>query len=50
MTNDVSHTGSLWIAFALMTVACWGLYGVLLHGGVHEGGEHQILHHVEAEK
>jgi hypothetical protein len=33
MTNDVSHTGSLWIAFALMTVACWGLYGVLLHGG-----------------
>lgn len=22
-----------WLAFSLMTVACWGLYGVLLHAG-----------------
>jgi uncharacterized membrane protein YeaQ/YmgE (transglycosylase-associated protein family) len=22
-----------WLVFALMTVACWGLYGVLLHNG-----------------
>jgi drug/metabolite transporter (DMT)-like permease len=22
-----------WLVFALMTVACWGLYGILLHSG-----------------
>ncbi len=22
-----------WLIFALMTVACWGLYGILLHAG-----------------
>jgi hypothetical protein len=28
----------MWLVFALMTVASWGLYGVLLHGGqVHMG-------------
>lgn len=26
-------SGNLWIAFALMTVASWGLYGVFLHQG-----------------
>ncbi|MFT7485818.1 MAG: drug/metabolite transporter (DMT)-like permease [Candidatus Paceibacteria bacterium] len=28
-----SASSNLWIAFALMTVACWGLYGVFLHMG-----------------
>ena len=22
-----------WLIFALMTVACWGLYGIFLHAG-----------------
>ncbi|MHC4947600.1 MAG: hypothetical protein ACYTG1_04995 [Planctomycetota bacterium] len=26
-------SGSTWLVFALLTVACWGLYGVLLHSG-----------------
>jgi len=29
-TTDQSVT---WLIFALMTVVCWGLYGVLLHSG-----------------
>ncbi len=28
-----SGAGLTWLAFALMTVATWGVYGVLLHGG-----------------
>ncbi len=28
-----SHTSLTWLVFALMTVACWGVYGVLLHKG-----------------
>ena len=28
-----SPSGNLWIFFALMTVASWGLYGVFLHMG-----------------
>ncbi|MAE68102.1 MAG: hypothetical protein CMJ18_27960 [Phycisphaeraceae bacterium] len=30
-SND--STSTTWLIFALMTVACWGLYGVLLHSG-----------------
>jgi hypothetical protein len=30
---EPSGGGSLWIVFALMTVAAWGLYGVFLHMG-----------------
>lgn len=29
----VSDTGMTWLVFALMTVVCWGLYGVFLHNG-----------------
>ncbi|MFQ5350632.1 MAG: hypothetical protein ACE5EG_09345 [Thermoanaerobaculia bacterium] len=28
-----SETGLAWLAFALMTVASWGVYGVFLHAG-----------------
>ncbi len=31
-TNS-SPTGMTWLVFALMTVACWGLYGIFLHTG-----------------
>ena len=27
------QTSNLWMVFALMTVASWGLYGILLHSG-----------------
>jgi hypothetical protein len=30
--NTASQGGS-WLAFALLTVVCWGLYGVFLHTG-----------------
>lgn len=33
MPADDASTGNLWLTFALMTVASWGLYGVLLHTG-----------------
>jgi drug/metabolite transporter (DMT)-like permease len=34
MTGTTSNQTSLtWLIFALMTVACWGVYGVLLHKG-----------------
>ena len=33
MPATQSQPGNLWIAFALMTVAAWGLYGVFLHSG-----------------
>ena len=33
MPDTSSGGGSLWIVFALMTVASWGLYGVFLHMG-----------------
>ena len=29
----MNQAGLGWLAYALMTVACWGLYGILLHGG-----------------
>jgi len=28
-----AQSSSTWIVFALITVACWGLYGIFLHGG-----------------
>lgn len=33
MPNDPASPSSAWILFALMTVACWGLYGIFLHSG-----------------
>jgi len=34
--NTTDHTaggGLAWLAFSILTVACWGLYGVFLHSG-----------------
>lgn len=33
MPAESTSSGNLWLTFALMTVATWGLYGVLLHTG-----------------
>ncbi len=33
MTSNHSDQSLTWLLFALMTVVCWGLYGVLLHSG-----------------
>lgn len=33
MPDNVAHSSLTWVWFALMTVACWGLYGVFLHTG-----------------
>ena len=33
MTGSTSSGGSAWLTFALLTVLCWGLYGVFLHSG-----------------
>ena len=33
MPETSPSTGSMWITFALMTVACWGVYGIFLHAG-----------------
>jgi hypothetical protein len=33
MESAGSHAGSAWLGWALMTVATWGIYGVLLHTG-----------------
>jgi drug/metabolite transporter (DMT)-like permease len=30
---NADHASMTWLAFALMTVAAWGLYGVFLHSG-----------------
>src|SRR6266487_1083545 len=32
-TEQASQPGFTWLAFALMTVVSWGLYGILLHTG-----------------
>ena len=32
-SGSASSTGMAWVAFALMTVATWGLYGNFLHAG-----------------
>lgn len=29
----MNQAGFGWLAYALMTVSCWGLYGIFLHGG-----------------
>lgn len=34
-----SATGTPWLWFALLTVACWGLYGLLLHTGQLQMGD-----------
>ena len=33
MQSATGQPGHLWLTFALMTVATWGVYGVLLHTG-----------------
>lgn len=33
MPADTQPTGQLWLAFAFITVAAWGLYGNFLHSG-----------------
>jgi hypothetical protein len=33
MPAETTSSGNLWLTFALLTVASWGLYGVLLHTG-----------------
>ena len=33
-TTNVVSPGYTWFLFALMTVGCWGLYGITLHSGV----------------
>lgn len=32
-TETSSGAGMAWLYFALLTVSCWGLYGILLHKG-----------------
>jgi hypothetical protein len=32
-SEHTSTTGLAWLAFSVLTVACWGLYGVFLHSG-----------------
>ncbi|MDD5261315.1 MAG: hypothetical protein PHD76_05635 [Methylacidiphilales bacterium] len=31
--TDTPQSGMTWLAFSLMTVASWGLYGIFLHSG-----------------
>ena len=33
MPENAEHSGSAWMVWVLLTVVCWGLYGVLLHSG-----------------
>lgn len=33
MTEQPTPPGLTWLGFALLTVACWGVYGVFLHTG-----------------
>ena len=33
MANVNASGGMMWLAFALMTVFFWGLYGIFLHSG-----------------
>ncbi len=39
LTN--AQTSNMWIMYALLTVACWGVYGLLLHTGVIGMGDPQ---------
>lgn len=36
-----SATGLAWLPYVLMTVACWGLYGIFLHSGAIGMGDPQ---------
>ena len=38
MPSD-GQAGGTWLSFALMTVVCWGVYGILLHKGGSEAIE-----------
>jgi hypothetical protein len=33
MQTSDSHSSFVWLIFSLITVICWGVYGVLLHSG-----------------
>ncbi len=33
MPGSSGQESNLWLAYAMLTVACWGLYGILLHTG-----------------
>ncbi|MEQ8764435.1 MAG: hypothetical protein RL885_10945 [Planctomycetota bacterium] len=33
MPGSSGQESNLWLAYAMMTVACWGMYGILLHTG-----------------
>ena len=33
MPENPGSSANLWLTFSLLTVACWGLYGVFLHTG-----------------
>lgn len=39
MSSGTEQQGMTWLAFALMTVGCWGVYGVLLHTGQSHMGD-----------
>jgi hypothetical protein len=32
-SDNMAGPGAAWLAFSLLTVACWGLYGAFLHSG-----------------
>jgi hypothetical protein len=32
-SNQATSPGLVWLAFSVLTVGCWGLYGVFLHSG-----------------
>lgn len=40
-TANANQAGLTWLAFALLTVACWGVYGVFLHTGQMAMGDPQ---------
>ena len=33
MTDNPAQSGHAWLMFSLLTVVCWGVYGVFLHSG-----------------
>ena len=39
MPAETGQTGNLWLTFALMTAASWGLYGIFLHTGQVQMGD-----------
>ncbi|MES2569207.1 MAG: hypothetical protein V4710_04030 [Verrucomicrobiota bacterium] len=36
---DTTHTSLTWLAFAFLTVATWGVYGIFLHNGQSNMGD-----------